>query len=79
LLVSSRIEAGRAQAAGGTIDVKSHEGKGSTFTAALRCGIHHLPHERMGEAHNIVSTATRTTAEELRKFCRLKHEAKKKN
>jgi signal transduction histidine kinase len=47
---------------GGTINVESDEGKGSTFTVTIKSGTAHLVPDRLGKAHNLVSTATRASA-----------------
>jgi signal transduction histidine kinase len=47
---------------GGTIEIESHEGKGSTFTVSIKSGTAHLQPERLGKARNVGSTATRATA-----------------
>jgi signal transduction histidine kinase len=47
---------------GGTINVESDEGKGSTFTVTIKSGTAHLVPDRLGKARNVVSTATRASA-----------------
>ena len=47
---------------GGTIDIESDEGQGSTFTVTIKAGTDHLPPERVGKPRELVSTATRATA-----------------
>src|SRR6267142_3028187 len=47
---------------GGTVRVESQEGKGSTFTVAIRAGHAHLPSDRLGVERALSSSAARTDA-----------------
>jgi signal transduction histidine kinase len=47
---------------GGTINVESLEGRGSTFMVAIKTGKTHLPLDRLAAARALTSTATRATA-----------------
>jgi signal transduction histidine kinase len=47
---------------GGTINIESHEGKGSTFTVTVKSGTDHLAPERVGKVRKTLSTPTQAAA-----------------
>jgi signal transduction histidine kinase len=47
---------------GGAVRVESEEGKGSTFTVAVKAGTAHLPPDRLGAARATASTVARPAA-----------------
>jgi len=47
---------------GGTVDVESREGQGTTFTVAIRTGTSHLPADRIAAARQLASTGLGTAA-----------------